>query len=224
MTIDLSASTEPEIVRAARVLTAVNAAAQAADVDYLVVGATARTILSIGLAGTAPERATRDVDIAVEVATWADFDHRLNVRGLREATASAETVVLPGGLTVRVPAAPELALLKLLTWWERRMITTRDAIDLATMISWYSTGPYLDLLYEEESALLAQHEYDPALAGAWLLGSLMPRLLDDAGKKALLRIVADDDVLGRLANDARGTRAPELMRAMGAGIRHAVGM
>lgn len=104
--------------------------------------------------------------------------------------ASAETVLLPGGLTVRVPAVPALALLKLLTWSERRTITTRDAVDLATMTSWYSTGSYLDLLYEED---------------------------------ALLRIVEDDDVLGRLANDAGGARVPELMRAMGASIRHAVG-
>jgi predicted nucleotidyltransferase len=266
VTIDLSTSTEPEILLAARALSRVDAAAEAAGVDYLVVGAAARTILSLDLVGRLPERATRDVDIAAEVCTWDDFDrlvgslekggrgehsflvegievdvipyggieredrtilwpdeHRMNVRGMREAVASAETVLLPGGLTVRVPAVPALALLKLLTWWERRTITTRDAVDLATMISWYSTGSYLDLLYEEEAAVLARHDYDPALAGAWLLGSHMPRLLDKTGKNALLRIVEDDDVLGRLANDARGPRAPELMRAMGAGIRQAIG-
>jgi predicted nucleotidyltransferase len=115
-------------------------------------------------------------------------DHRMNVRGMREAVASAETVLLPGGLTVRVPAVPALALLKLLTWQERRAITPRDAIDLATMISWYSTGTYLDLLYDQELDVLARHEYGPALAGAWLLGSRMPGLLDEAGKDALLPI------------------------------------
>ncbi|WP_410624716.1 hypothetical protein [Amycolatopsis sp. cmx-8-4] len=47
--IDLSASADPEILLATRALTQVDAAAQAAGVDYLVVGATARTILSLGL-------------------------------------------------------------------------------------------------------------------------------------------------------------------------------
>jgi predicted nucleotidyltransferase len=262
--IDLSASANPEILLATRALTRVDAVARAAGVDYLVVGATARTILSLGLIGRPPERATRDVDIAAEVGTWADFerlvgklekrgrsehsflvegievdvvpyggieredrtilwpdDHRMSVRGLSEAVASAETVLLPGGLTVQVPAVPALALLKLLTWWERRALTTRDAIDLATMISWYSSGTCLDLLYEEQLDLLGRYEFDPALAGAWLLGSQLPALLDQDGVRVLLRIAEDGDVLGRLANDARAPRAPELMHAMGAGIRDA---
>jgi predicted nucleotidyltransferase len=195
--IDLSASANPEVLLATRALTRVDAVARAAGVDYLVVGATARTILSLGLVGRPPERATRDVDIAAEVGSWDDFerlvselekhgrrehsflvegievdvvpyggieredrtirwpdDHRMSVRGLSEAVASAETVLLPGGLVVQVPAVPALALLKLPTWWERRALTTRDAIDLATMISWYSSETYLDLLYEEQLDLL----------------------------------------------------------------------
>lgn len=237
--IDLSASADPEVLLAAKALARVDVAARTAGLDYLVVGATARTILSLGLVGRSPERATRDVDIAVEICTWDDFerlvgeldrhgdsvhsflvegvevdvlpyggieredrtilwpdDVRMNVRGLSEAVASAETVVLPGGLTVRVPSVPALALLKLLT-------------------------PYLDLLYEEKLELLGRHHYDPALAGAWLLGSQIPGLLDDEGKNALLRIVEDEDVLARLANDARAPRAPELVRALGAGVRDA---
>jgi predicted nucleotidyltransferase len=58
---------------------------------------------------------------------------------------------------------PALALLKLLTWWDRRVLTTRDAIDLATMISWYSSEPYLDLLYEEQQDLLGRYGFDPEL-------------------------------------------------------------
>ncbi|WP_410644154.1 hypothetical protein [Amycolatopsis sp. lyj-346] len=74
MTIDLSTSTEPEILLAARALSRVDVAAKAAQVSYLVVGATARTILSLDLIGRLPERATRDVDIAAEVCTWDDFN------------------------------------------------------------------------------------------------------------------------------------------------------
>ncbi|GAB2766151.1 nucleotidyl transferase AbiEii/AbiGii toxin family protein [Amycolatopsis magusensis] len=260
--IDLRDSTEPDLLLAARVLTRVDAAAREAGVDYLVVGATARTIPSIGLVGGPPERATRDIDIAAAVGSWADFerlaaklerrgrhvhaflvegvevdvvphggiegedrtilwpdDHRMNVRGLSEAVEAAETVLLPGGLEIRVPAIPALALLKLLTWWERRADTTRDAIDLATMIGWYSTGEYFDRLYDDEVAVLVRHDFDPAPAGAWLLGSQLPGLLDAEGVAALLRIVEDEDALGRLARDMRVLRGLVLARALGAGVR-----
>ncbi|WP_410615551.1 hypothetical protein [Amycolatopsis sp. lyj-109] len=117
---------------------------------------------------------------------------------------------------------PALALLKLLTWWDRRGTTTRDAVDLAEMISWYSSVTSLDRLYDELEALEA-NEYDPALAGAWLLGSQMPALLDGDGRGVLLRIAEDRDALGRLAADAQAVRAPQPMLVLGAGIREAAG-
>ncbi|QFU86578.1 hypothetical protein YIM_06830 [Amycolatopsis sp. YIM 10] len=262
--IDLRDSTEPDLLLAARVLARIDAAAREAGVDYLVVGATARTILSIGLVGRPPERRTRDIDIAAAVDSWTDFeqlaekferhgrgvhaflvegvevdvlpyggiesedrtvlwpdDHRMNVRGLSEAVESAEAVLLPGGLVIRVPSVPALALLKLLTWWDRRYDTTRDAIDLATMIDWYSSGEYFERLYDEEMAVLARHDFDHELAGAWLLGSHLPGLLDEEGVAALLRIVEDEEVLAKLANDTRVLRGQVLVRAMGEGIREA---
>lgn len=152
---------------------------------------------------------------------WPD-DHRMNVRGLREAVASAESVILPGGLVIKVPAVPALALLKLLTWWDRRATTTHDAIDLGTMIGWYSSGPYWGRLYDEELEVLERHGFDPALAGAWLLGSHMPGLLDSEGVAVLLGIVGDDDVLGRLGSDVRLTRGPVLVGALADGIKDAV--
>lgn len=260
--IDLRDSTEPDVLLAAHVLAHVDAVAREAGIEYLLVGATARTILSIGLVGRPPERATRDVDIAAAMSSWADFDrltgklekhgrsvhsflvegvevdvlpygdiegedrtilwpddHRMNVLGLREAVVSAETVLLPGGLVIRVPSIPALALLKLLTWWDRRASTTRDAIDLATMIDWYSSGEFLDRLYEDELDVLARYEFEPTQAGAWLLGSHMAGLLDATGVVALLHIVEGDDVLARLAGDTRLLRGWDLVRAMGEGIR-----
>ncbi|UUV34998.1 nucleotidyl transferase AbiEii/AbiGii toxin family protein [Amycolatopsis roodepoortensis] len=263
--IDLSGSTEPDLRLAARVLARVDAVARAVGVEYLVVGATARTILSIGLVGGPPERATQDIDIAAAMGTWDDFehfvsrlerhgrsvhsflvegvevdvlpyggiededrtvlwpdDHRMNVRGLREAVASAESVLLPGGVLIKVPAVPALALLKLLTWRDRRATTTRDAVDLGTMIGWYSSGPYWDRLYDEELEVLERHGFDPALAGAWLLGSHMPGLLDADGVGVLLGIVGDEDAMGRLGNDVRLTRGPELVRVLAEGIKDVV--
>ncbi|MGW7536678.1 nucleotidyl transferase AbiEii/AbiGii toxin family protein [Amycolatopsis sp. NPDC054798] len=260
--IDLSASTEPDLLLAAKVLRRVEVVARAVKIDYLVVGATARTILSVGLTGKPPDRATRDIDIAAAMGTWDDFarfagqlqrhgnsvhsflvegievdvvpyggieeegrtilwpdDHRMNVRGLSEAVASAEQVILPGGLVVKVPAVPALALLKLLTWWDRRSVTTRDAVDLGTMIDCYSSGPYWERLYDDELEVLERHDFDPALAGAWLLGSHMSGLLDAEGVAVLRGIVDDEDVLARLTGDVRLTRGPELVSSLAAGIR-----
>lgn len=72
MTIDLSNSTDPEIAMATTVLVEILPVMNALAIDFLVVGATARTITSIGFFNKAPERATRDVDIAIAVASWQE--------------------------------------------------------------------------------------------------------------------------------------------------------
>lgn len=67
-------------------------------------------------------------------------DHRLNVLGVREAFDAADTVLLPGGLEVRVPTIPGLALPKIIVWYDRRFLNKRDATDLDEIINWYSDG------------------------------------------------------------------------------------
>lgn len=82
--LDSSSSIEPDIVLAAHVLDTLNTAASAAGVEVLVIGATARNVLSAGLFGRLPERATRDVDIAVAIPTWQAYQRlteNLNPRG-----------------------------------------------------------------------------------------------------------------------------------------------
>lgn len=261
MTIDLRDSTDFEIQRAAKVLARVDEVARSARIDYLVVGATARNIISVGLMGRPPERQTRDVDIAAEVGSWREFenlamqldhrrgvhkflvegfevdvlpygaiersdrtilwpdDHRMNVLGLREAVDSAEVAVLPGGLTVKVPSIPALALLKILAWRDRYLSDTRDAVDLATITRWYSEGRYFERLYTEELAKFERFEYDPVLVGAWLLGSRMRLLLDDEAAATLRRIADDGDLRGRLTRDMAVVRASAMVEAMCEGIR-----
>lgn len=70
------------------ILRAVAASALAAGIDYMLVGAAGRDILLKHVFGLAPERATRDMDFAVAVKDWQQFDalrSRLLVTGLFNA-------------------------------------------------------------------------------------------------------------------------------------------
>ena len=72
--IDLSSSTDPRIAVASRVLGEVDAVVVRQGSRLMVVGATARDILSEALVGSPPGRATADVDVAVAVPSWAAFE------------------------------------------------------------------------------------------------------------------------------------------------------
>ncbi|MFC6089562.1 nucleotidyl transferase AbiEii/AbiGii toxin family protein [Saccharothrix lopnurensis] len=265
MTIDLRASTDCEVLRAAKVLARIDEAAREARVHYLVVGATARSLISFDLLGGSPQRQTRDIDIAAEVGSWDEFgslvrkldrcgnsahkfivegtevdvvpyggieqedrtitwpdDHAMNVLGFREAVGTAQTVLLPDGVTVRIPSIPALALLKIFAWRDRHRDDTRDALDLATMIEWYSSGKYEDRLYGEDYDAFEKFDYDLSPAGAWLLGSHIPVLLDGKGITELLRILDDPELMGRLAKDMGSPRSELVLQAMGRGVRDAV--
>ena len=264
MTIDLRASTDFEVLRAAKVLARIDATAREAGVTYLVVGATARSLISTGLRGASPDRRTRDIDIATEVESWDAFrglvrnlerhgryghrfivegtevdvlpyggveqadrtirwpdDHVMNALGLREAVDSALTVILPGDVSVKVPSIPALVLLKVFAWQDRHHDDVRDALDLRTMIEWYSSETHLDQLYDEHFATLEKFDYEPTQAGAWLLGSRIPGPLDDDGVATLLRVLDDQELMGRLARDMGGYRPELLVRAMSQGVRDA---
>lgn len=89
MTIDLSRSTDPRIAVASHVLAEVHAAIGGRRERLMVIGATARDILSVALTGEPPSRATADVDIAVAVPSWEAYDEvaaHLDHTGRREHT------------------------------------------------------------------------------------------------------------------------------------------
>ena len=192
MTIDLRTSTDYEVLRAAKVLARIDEVAHEAGVDYLVVGATARSLVSFDLLGRSPARQTRDVDIAAEVGSWGEFDDL--VQKFDRHGDSAHKFIVEG-----------------------------DALDLATMIEWYSSGKYVERLYGEDFHVLEKFDYEPPPAGAWLLGSHVPALLDDDGIAELLRILDDDELMGRLARDMGSPRAALVLEAMSRGIRDVVG-
>jgi len=266
--LDLSDSTDPEIGLAGQVLAALNDVAADAGAEFLVVGATARNILSAALLGRLPLRATRDVDIAVAVPDWAAYrrltapliprgavhafavnvsgvtvevdivpyggvegpdravrlpeDHSLNVLGVREAFAAADTARLPVGSAttdVRVPTVAGLVLLKFVAWADRRLQHRRDAVDLDELIGWYAEGPFVDALFTDQG-LLSAYDFELELVGAHRLGRDVAKLLDPAAAQAVLDLLGEDD-LSRLAADMGRveTRNPRRLQALARGLR-----
>lgn len=86
------ASTTPDLDVEAAVLAEVLRLAAPLGVEVLVIGAVARDILIRHLLGARPERATRDVDVAVAVEDWAAYE-RLTASMPRSGRASHRFVV-----------------------------------------------------------------------------------------------------------------------------------
>jgi predicted nucleotidyltransferase len=87
------------------------------------------------------------------------------------------------------------------------------------MIAWYASGKYEDRLYAEDYDVFEKSDYDLSAAGARLLGSHLPALLDGGGTAELLRILDDHELMGRLAKDMGSARAAVMVQALSRGAR-----
>ena len=56
------------------ILQALNTFFQSKEIDFYIVGATARDILLTNLYGLIPERKTMDIDIAIAISNWEEFE------------------------------------------------------------------------------------------------------------------------------------------------------
>lgn len=212
----------------------------------MVVGAVARNIASASLRQKPSERTTTDVDIAITIDGWNEFqllaeqlesaggsnhkflvlgtevdvvaygniestertivwpnDHKMNVLGFQEAYEHAQKALLPNGLTVKFRTIAAQALLKVIAWTDRSMETTKDAIDLHSLIDWYIEDN-TDKVYEDPMDTLVQYEYDPDLACSHRIGIEMAGLLGDDGQAKLREIISNELLMERLANDMTG--------------------
>ncbi|MGH3859966.1 hypothetical protein [Actinokineospora sp.] len=136
MTIDLRASTDYEVLRAARVLARIDEVAREARVSYLVIGATARSLISIDLLGTSPQRQTKDVDVAAEVDSWEEFDSL--VRNLDKHGRSAHKFIIEGTEVDVVPYGGIEQADRTIMWPDDQVMSVlgfREAVDSAQTVS-----------------------------------------------------------------------------------------
>jgi predicted nucleotidyltransferase len=135
---------------------------------------------------------------AHQIAWPPDMDVVMNVTGYAEALASALDVDTGNGLVIRVVSIPSLAALKLLAWDERGLQDNKDAQDLFFLLKHYHEAGNTDRLWDEAYGLLEACAFDPALAGAALLGQDIRIVLLEGSLHALLAILADTRKRDRL--------------------------
>lgn len=237
------------------ILRAVAEEAQAEQVDYMLVGATARDILLTHVFGLAARRATYDVDFAIAVKDWDQFDalrarfiargtfipggqarQRLyykgdqgdlnyhldlvpfgqitqgsdelawppdmkvimNLAGYDDVLAAAERVTFLPGFDGKVVSLAGLAILKLVAWSDRGLENPKDAHDLIHLMDSYAAAGNIDRVYEEDGVIEAG-DYDPDLAGVYLLGKDIRRVASEQTIAVLTQIVERD--FNRLSNE-----------------------
>jgi predicted nucleotidyltransferase len=124
---------------------------------------------------------------------------------------------------------PGLAILKLIAWNDRRHeVPQKDAADLALVLRKYAEAGNEDRLYQEYPDLLKQERFDQELAGAWLLGQDMSKVMQARTREVILDILknqADPDKSDRLilsiAKELPGNdydRASKLLMNLSRGI------
>lgn len=133
-----------------------------------------------------------------EIAWPPDMKIVMNVAGYDDVLAAAELVTFVPGFDGKVVSLAGLAILKLVAWSDRGRENPRDADDLVHLMDNYAVAGNLDRVYDENGVIEAG-EYDPDLAGVFLLGLDMRRVASMQTLDVLKKIIAHD--FDRLAID-----------------------
>lgn len=205
------------------------------NVDFYVIGATARDIILSNLHDLIPERKTDDLDIAIAITDWSQFQSieenlpkvkgfakskdqkqrfiykevyvidivpfgdvakddgniywppdetiAMSVWGFPEMADSTICVEIEGEFSIQIASLPGLFMLKLVAWKDRHLSGSKDAYDMALLLT-----NYLDInterAVEEHYDLYETDEFDQVIAGAKLMARDVKLLIRD-NKKTL---------------------------------------
>lgn len=225
------------------VLLAIKEAADSLGIAFFVVGASARDIILQYCYNATPHRATKDVDIGVEVADWDQFhkltkalvstgkftgtkekqrflfnnspvdiipfgpitdndkkvswppEHEIfmSMLGFKEAYEDSITIRLSNDplLDIKLPTLPGLALMKLISWNEKYPNRSKDAEDLLFILNNYEKVVF-NRLYDRESSLLEEEDFDIRIAGIRLFGQDMAKIADPETLKTVKEILENE--------------------------------
>ncbi len=158
------------------------------------------------------------VETGQNTIAWPpDMTIMMNVAGFSDAFAAAVRVRVGPGIDAMTASLPGIAILKLFAWADRRQQNAKDAIDVVTLLRSYNEAGNAHRIYEDASALAALEsvDYDPELAGAWLLGSDVAAMASKetiAGLDALLNGMAKKRLVEDMAR-AMKSRADAINHA-----------
>lgn len=199
-------------------------------INFYVIGATARDIILSNLHDLVPERKTADLDVAIAISDWYQFESieknlprkegfekskeqkqrfiyngvyvidivpfgdvakedgniywppdetiAMSVWGFPEMADSTINVEIDGEFSIKIASLPGLFIMKLVAWKDRHLSGSKDAYDMALLLT-----NYLDIntekVVEEHYDLYDTDEFDQVVAGAQLMAREVKLLIRD---------------------------------------------
>jgi len=201
--IDISGRIPPSTVA---VFEAIHRAADKGGISFFAVGATARNMLLRYAHQIPVRRATRDIDIAVRIADWNEYNHLVNIlisTGDFKPTKLGHRFLFKETEPIDIVPFGPIAGTKHTVAWP----PTEDTEDFYYVAENYIDAGNDDRLYNEASDLMDVESFDLAVAGARLLGRDMDRLAQyDAHRKVHEILARESNPSGslRLISDIMG--------------------
>jgi predicted nucleotidyltransferase len=132
-------------------------------------------------------------------------DGLMNVAGFEEALESAVRMRIANGLVARVASIPGLAVMKVVSWQDRRHENNKDATDLHRLLATYADAGNLNRIYSEELDLLEGVGFDVELAGSELLGRDAARICQPETHRQISLILMSQPLVDQLVRQMRQT-------------------
>ncbi len=131
------------------------------------------------------------VETSAGLIRWPpDQSIEMNVTGFQDALNDAILVHLSAILDVRFVSLPGMAVLKLIAWRDRHNeFPTKDAVDIATLLKYYSEAGNDERMFEQHADLMETADFDFEMAGARMLGRDMAKIMSPQTKKTILEIL-----------------------------------
>lgn len=200
------------------------------NVDYYVIGATARDIILSNLHDLVPDRKTDDLDIAIAISDWNQFQSieenlpkiegfakskeqkqrfiykeiyvidivpfggvaeddgniywppdetiAMSVWGFPEMADSTISIEIDKEFSIKIASLPGLFILKLVAWRDRHLFGSKDAYDMALLLTNY-LNINIERAVDEHYDLYEMEEFDPVIAGAKLMARDVKLLIRD---------------------------------------------
>jgi len=176
-------------------LAVINRVALTHSINYLVVGATARDFVFEHLFRIGIERATRDLDITIDIVPFGglsneqgdialppDEEFKMSVLGFDEAYHHAINIEFDEGVVVPTASPEGLSLLKLISWLDRETDKRqKDATDLWFLIQNFHKLPWVEEpIYD--TPYMENNDFDVEKASAEFLAN---QIFDIADKNSI---------------------------------------